>query len=61
MGEVNGSLRTLLIQSRTSLPSTASEMAQRGMISEEALARLQEACRQSNGHEKPNGTRPQVR
>lgn len=42
MGEVNGSLRTLLIQSRTGLPSMAREMMSRGIISEEALARLQE-------------------
>lgn len=56
MGEVNGSLRALLIQSRASLPAMASEMANKGMISTETLARLQETYRQrnggSNGHSK---------
>jgi hypothetical protein len=45
MGEVNGSLRTLLIQSRTGLPTIAAQMASQGMISEEALSRLQETHR----------------
>lgn len=49
MGEVNGSLRALLIQSRASLPAMAGEMASKGMISPETLARLQETYRQRNG------------
>ncbi len=54
MGEVNGGLRALLIQSRASLPAMAAEMANKGMISPETLARLQETYRQkSNGHASP--------
>lgn len=49
MGEVNGNLRALLIQSRASLPSMAREMASKGMISPETLARLQQTHMQGNG------------
>ncbi|MEM3086395.1 MAG: hypothetical protein QXT68_04560 [Halobacteria archaeon] len=45
MGEVNGGLRALLIQSRAGLPTIAAQMASQGMISEEALSRLQETHR----------------
>lgn len=60
MGEVNSSLRALLIQSRSNLPAMAREMASRGMISGETLARLQEICRQSGGHGS-NGASSKVR
>ncbi len=58
MGEANGNLRAILIQSRSGLSAVAREMKDRGMISEETLARILQTASQGSGE---SGGQPKVR